>query len=215
VAGKVASRSRTLHSAGAVATAPSVGSYGRGRQPYRSQWQGWRPTGPAPPPKPVRSQERKSRVRLAPLRGLSVLAVPEQAARRHGTGTDRAAQSPPPHWWGWAPSWGVGAAAPGREPWAHDGAAPPMSGHLMPAYGSGRVHAERPRAKRTPSEGRADPRARRSPLEGGAPPRTGRSPPEGGAHPRARRSLFEGAFEWAAWWAAGAFVAWAMSCVVK
>jgi hypothetical protein len=43
----------------------------------------------------------------------------------------------------------------------------------------------------------------------------------GGARPREARSLergealFEGAFEWAAWWAAGAFVAWAMSCMVK
>jgi hypothetical protein len=97
VPGKAASRSSTLHSARVVATAPSVGSYGRGRQPCRSQWQGWRPTGLAPPPNPAGSQESKSRERPAHLRGLNVLAVPEQAARRHGTGTGRAAQSPPPH----------------------------------------------------------------------------------------------------------------------
>jgi hypothetical protein len=35
VAGKAASRSRTLHSAGAVAIAPGVGSYARGRLPCR------------------------------------------------------------------------------------------------------------------------------------------------------------------------------------
>jgi hypothetical protein len=50
-----------------------------------------------PPPNPVRSQESRSRVQPAPLRGLGALAVPEQVARRHGTGTGRAAQSPPPH----------------------------------------------------------------------------------------------------------------------
>jgi hypothetical protein len=68
----------------------------------------------------------------------------------------------------------------------------------MPVYGSRRVCAERPRARRTLFEGGADPRARRSLLEVSVPPRTGRSPPEGGAHPRARRSLLEGVFEWAA-----------------
>jgi hypothetical protein len=109
--------------------------------PYEAQWQvrwhpvpalstaqGWRPTGLAPPPNPARSQESKSRVRPAPLRGLGASAVPEQAARHHGTGTGHAAQFLP-QWRGWAPSWGVGAAAPGREPQAHDGAAPPLSGH--------------------------------------------------------------------------------------
>jgi hypothetical protein len=85
----------------------------------------------------------------------------------------------------------------------------------MPAYGSRRARAECARARRTPFEGGADPRARRILLEVSAPPRTGRSPPEGGTRPRARRSLLEGIFEWAAWWAAGAFVAWAMSCMIK
>jgi hypothetical protein len=43
----------------------------------------------------------------------------------------------------------------------------------------------------------------------------------GGIRPREARSLergdtlFEGVFKWAAWWAAGAFAAWAMSCMVK
>jgi hypothetical protein len=43
----------------------------------------------------------------------------------------------------------------------------------------------------------------------------------GGIRPREARTLergdtlFEGVFEWAAWWAAGAFAAWAMSCMVK
>jgi hypothetical protein len=83
----------------------------------------------------------------------------------------------------------------------------------MSAYGSRR--AECPRARRTPFEGGADPRARQSLLEVSAPPRTERSPSEGGVRPRARRSLLEGIFEWAAWWAAGAFAAWAMSCMVK
>jgi hypothetical protein len=67
-------------------------------------------------------------VRPAPLRGLGVLAVPEQAARRHGTGTGHAAQSSA-QWRGWVPSWGVGAAAPGREPRAHDGSALLLSGY--------------------------------------------------------------------------------------
>jgi hypothetical protein len=48
MAGKAASRSRTLHSVGAVATVPGVGLYARGRAPYREQWQGWRPAGLAP-----------------------------------------------------------------------------------------------------------------------------------------------------------------------
>jgi hypothetical protein len=66
----------------------------------------------------------------------------------------------------------------------------------------------RPRAERTLERGGA--RSREAhPLEWGG------ARPQGGAHPRARRSLFEEAFEWAAWWAAGAFVAWAVSCVVK
>jgi hypothetical protein len=81
----------------------------------------------------------------------------------------------------------------------------------MPAYGSRRARAERPRARRTPFEGGMDPRARRSLLEVSEPPRTGRSPPEGGAHPRARRSLLEGIFEWAV----GVSAAWAVSCMVK
>jgi hypothetical protein len=87
--------------------------------------------------------------------------------------------------------------APGREPHAHDGAAPPLSGHLMPAYGNRRARAGRPRARRSPLEGGAGPRARGSLLEVSAPPRTGRSPLGGGVRPRARRSLLEGIFEWA------------------
>jgi hypothetical protein len=47
------------------------------------QWQGWRPAGLTPPPNPAGSQESRSRVQPAPLRGLGALAVPEQAARRH------------------------------------------------------------------------------------------------------------------------------------
>jgi hypothetical protein len=91
------------------------------------QWQGWRSTGLAPPPNPVGSQESESRVKPAPFRGLGASAVLEQA---HGvTGlTPAALHSPFPQWWGWAPPWGVGAAAPGREPRAHDGAVPPVSG---------------------------------------------------------------------------------------
>jgi hypothetical protein len=58
------------------------------------QWQGWRPAGLTPPPNPAGSQESGSRVQPAPLRGLGALAVPEQVARRHGTGTGHAAQSP-------------------------------------------------------------------------------------------------------------------------
>jgi hypothetical protein len=48
---------------------PACSSYTRGRQPCCSQWQGWRPTGPEPPPNPARSQESKSRVRPAPFEG--------------------------------------------------------------------------------------------------------------------------------------------------
>jgi hypothetical protein len=57
--------------------------------------QGWRPTGLAPPPNPVGSQESKSRVQPVPLRGLGALVVLEQA---HGvTGLTLAAlHSPSP-----------------------------------------------------------------------------------------------------------------------
>jgi hypothetical protein len=107
---------------------PACGSYARGWQPCRQQWRGWRPTGLAPLPNPARSQESKSRVWPAPLRGLGTLAIPEQAARRHGTGAGHAAQFLL-QWRKWDPSWGVGSAAPGREPQVHDGAALPLSGH--------------------------------------------------------------------------------------
>jgi hypothetical protein len=57
------------------------------------QRQGWRFTDLAPPPNPVGSQESKSRVQLAPLRGLGALAVLEQA---HGvTGLTPAALHSP------------------------------------------------------------------------------------------------------------------------
>jgi hypothetical protein len=79
--------------------------------------------GLAPSPNPARSQESNSRVQPAPLRGLGALAVPEQAARCHETGTVRTAQCSL-QWRGWAPSWEAGAAVPGREPQANDGAAP-------------------------------------------------------------------------------------------
>jgi hypothetical protein len=72
--------------------------------------------GLTPPPNPARSQESRSRVRPAPLRGLRALAVPEQAARRHGTGTGHTAQSPTVAGMGsLLGSWcdGTGAQAPG------------------------------------------------------------------------------------------------------
>jgi hypothetical protein len=74
---------------------PAWGSYARGRQPCRQQWRGWHPTGLAPPPNPARSQESKSRVQPAPLRGLGALAVPEQAAGVTGLAL-AALHSPPP-----------------------------------------------------------------------------------------------------------------------
>jgi hypothetical protein len=163
-----------------------------------------------PSPNSARSQESKSRVQPAPLRGLGALAVPEWAARRHGTGAGHAAQ--PSH------SGGDGIP-PGELVRRYQGASPR---HMMappcrclcikcPCTGAGaRVRGAlerggpRSRPERTLERGRArsrggaGTRARRSLLEGSAPPRTGRSPPEGGAHPRARRSLLEGIFEWAA-----------------
>jgi hypothetical protein len=94
---------------------PACGSYARGRQPCRQQWRGWRPTGLAPPPNPARSQESKSRVQPAPLRGLGALAVPEQAAGV--TGLAPAALHSPPTVMGMGSllgSWcgGTGARAP-------------------------------------------------------------------------------------------------------
>jgi hypothetical protein len=85
------------------------------------QWQGWQSTGLEPPPNPVGSQESESRVKPAPFRGLGASTVLGQA---HGvTGlTPAALHSSFPQWRGWAPPWGVGAAAPGCEPRAHDGA---------------------------------------------------------------------------------------------
>jgi hypothetical protein len=59
------------------------------------QWQGWRPTGLALPPNPVGSQESKSRVQPAPLRGLGALAVLEQARGVTGL-TPAALHSPSP-----------------------------------------------------------------------------------------------------------------------
>jgi hypothetical protein len=86
----------------------------------------------------------------------------------------------------------------------------------MPAYGSRRARAERPRARQTPFEGGVDPRARRSPPEVSAPPRAGQSPPEGGAHPRARRSLSRGDLRVGRLGGPlGASAAWAVSCMVK
>jgi hypothetical protein len=82
VAGKAASCSRMRRSAGAVATAPGMGLYARGRPPRRQQWQGWLPTGLTPQPNPARSRESKSRVQPAP---------PSRAQRVSRTGVGGAA----------------------------------------------------------------------------------------------------------------------------
>jgi hypothetical protein len=64
-------------------------------------------------------------------------------------------------------------------------------------------------------------RAGRTLERGGPRSREAHPLDRGGIRPREARTLergdilFEGVFEWAAWWAAGAFVAWAMSCMVK
>jgi hypothetical protein len=57
--------------------------------------------------------------------------------------------------------------------------------------------------------GRGGPSSEADPLDrGGIRPGEARSLERGD-------TLFEGVFEWAAWWAAGAFAAWAMFCMVK
>jgi hypothetical protein len=153
----------------------ACGSYARGRQPCLQQWQGWISTGLAPSPNPARSQESKSRVRPAPLRGLGALAVPERAARRHGTGTDHTAQCFP-QWRGWDPSWGVGAAVPGREPQAHDGAAP-AGVRVLNARVREQAHACRaPSSEADPVRGRSGPSTEAESARGGSGPSNGAEP---------------------------------------
>jgi hypothetical protein len=72
-----------------------------------------------------------------------------------------------------------------------------------------------PSSEADPVRGRGGPSSEADLARGRRTPSNRAEPPEGGAHPRARRNLFEGVFEWAAWWAVGAFVARAMSCMVK
>jgi hypothetical protein len=123
----------------------------------------------------------------APLRGLGALAVPEQAARRHGTGTGRAAQSPPPH------SDGDGLP-PGELVRRHRGAspgrmmAPPRrcQGIKCPRRGAGA------RVRSALERGGPRSRAGRTLERGG--PRSGEAHPleRGGARPREARILERG-----------------------
>jgi hypothetical protein len=151
------------------------------------QWPGWRSTGLALPPNPVGSRESESRVRPDPLRGPGALAVLEQARGVTGL-TPAAVHSPSPQWWGWAPPWGVGAAAQGREPRAHDGAVPLCQGVKCPCTGAGaRVRGAlerggpRPRAGRTLERGGT--RSRGSEPSSGAEPARGKCCPSNGAEP--------------------------------
>jgi hypothetical protein len=68
----------------------------------------------------------------------------------------------------------------------------------VPAYGNGRAHAERPRARRGLLEGSVDPRARRSLLEVIALPRIGMEPTRGRRVPSSEAEPARGDLEWAA-----------------
>ena len=156
------------------------------------QWQGWCSTGLAPPPNPVGSQESTSRVRRPPFRGLGALAVPGRARGVTGL-TPAALHRTLPQWRGWAPPWGVGAAAPGREPRAHDGAVLRRQGVKCPSTGP--AHAcGAPVSVAGPGRGRSGPSSEAGLARGGARPRAGRdrsregSPLERGGT-RSRRGL--------------------------
>jgi hypothetical protein len=79
----------------------------------------------------------------------------------------------------------VGAAGPGHESQAHDGAAPPRQSIKCPYARAGAGV----RARKASSEAEMDPRARWSPLEGVVSSRARRNPLEGGVDPRGRRWL--------------------------
>jgi hypothetical protein len=154
-------------------------------------------------------------VQPAPLRGFGALAVSEQAARCHGTGTGHAAQSSP-QWRGWAPSWGVGAAAPGREPQAHDGAAPPFVRALNARVREQARACGAPSSKTGPVRGRSGPSSEAEPARGKRTPSNGVEPARGGRTPSseakpARGDLRVGRLGGPL----GASAAWAVSCTVK
>jgi hypothetical protein len=98
----------------------------------------------------------------------------------------------------------------------------------MPAYGSRRTRAGRPRAWRAPVEGGADPRARRSLLEGervlergGACLREAHPLEQDGARPREAcilergEACSRGSLRGPPWWAVEVPAAWAVSCMVR
>jgi hypothetical protein len=90
----VESHPRVLNSAGVVVAVPGVALQGRG-WPHRTDSDGdGAPAGPTSWFDPAESQEKGSRVQLAPLRGRGVLAVREWAAQRHEADTGLVAQFP-------------------------------------------------------------------------------------------------------------------------
>jgi hypothetical protein len=186
----------------------------------------------------------ESRVRPAPFRGSGALAVQRRA---HGvTGLTPAVPHSPSHSGGdGLLPWGVGAAAPGREPRAHDGAVLRRQGVKCPSTGP--AHAcGAPVIVAGPGRGRSGPSSEAGLARGGARPRAGRDrsregPPlerggtcsrrelpleRGGA--RSRRSMPSGEAEPARgvflggppWWASevllhGPYPAWLVSCMVR
>jgi hypothetical protein len=153
-------------------------------------------------------------VRPAPLRGLGALAIPEQAARRHGTGTGHAAQSP----------YSGGDGLPlGELVGRHRGAsprrmmAPPRrcQGIKCPRTGVGA------RVRSALERGGPSSRAERTLERGGARSREAHPLERDGARPREARILergedcSRGSSSGSPWCAVGASSAWAVSCMVK
>jgi hypothetical protein len=138
------------------------------------QWRGWQSTGLPPPPNPVGSQESTSMVRRPPFRGLGTLAVPGRARGVTGL-TPAVLHRTLPQWRGWAPPWGVGAAALGCEPRAHDGAVLRRQGVKCPCTEP--AHAcGAPASVAGPSRGRGVPSSEAKPARGKCCPSSGVMP---------------------------------------
>jgi hypothetical protein len=153
-----ASCPRVLNSVGAVAIVRGVAQQGRG-WPHRIDSDGdGAPAGLTSRFDPAESRGEGSRVRPAPLRGRSALAVQEWAARCHGADTGLVAQFPTAV--GMGSPYGVGGTAPGHDSQARSGAALLCQSIKCP-YTRARAGAfvREPRGRRTPFEG-GGPRSR-------------------------------------------------------
>jgi hypothetical protein len=94
VAGVAASRPRVPNSVGVVVAVHGVALQGRGWPHKTDSGRDGAPAGLTSRFDPAESREEGSRVRPAPLRGCSALAVLEWAAQCHGADIGLVAQSP-------------------------------------------------------------------------------------------------------------------------